>query len=559
LRDKLLLTDRENERAFADIIENVLDFPIKLSYTSRPIANVYTCHGVEDVRHHTITLGRIKGVDKFTLLNHEVGHILGKSPTRIANLMLDIWCAKYKEEYRDGIKQYYFSALNFIEDERIEYLMEKLYLNNKRRFYRAKIAIGRRLKEPVEYVYDPLSSLEAVRFLSNGAVNSNYCYDRAKKVLNEVKGTGVNGGLIGLSMYKSCLDYYIVGHLDLFDRDSLNQIGLFKVDEFWLSKNQRWSADEVNHTLEDIKEVTDYPERLLKDSRIDGEKEVERIKALLCGVNDSSKVGLHGTIEEPSDWYHAKEGKPIEEISSKMNRMFRNMCEIPKSVIGYEGDEVDIESYISNKIDGGDITKCLINKRYVSGASILVSVDASTSMEDGSKNSSMSIARDMVATMYKSIENVDNIDLRSIAWSSSLSGDFNVRSIKSLKDTKNIYAMEEYPLTPTHLAIDYSTRLLKIMKGRRKLLILITDGEPQYMKNGMFHPVQTLVKMCRNSMIRGQRRCDNIIVMLIKPTATSEKYCKEIFNDRLIVVNDMKDGSDIIMNKFKRLVMGVLS
>ena len=38
-----------------------------------------------------------------------------------------------------------------------------------------------------------------------------------------------------------------------------------------------------------------------------------------------------------------------------------------------------------------------------------------------------------------------------------------------------------------------------------------------------------------------------------------EKYCKEIFNDRLIVVNDMKDGSDIIMNKFKRLVMGVLS
>jgi hypothetical protein len=48
------------------------------------------------------------------------------------------------------------------------------------------------------------------------------------------------------------------------------------------------------------------------------------------------------------------------------------------------------------------------------------------------------------------------------------------------------------------------------------------------------------------------------MAMLIKPDDSSKKCCDDIFGKRLMTVDDMKVGSDIIMNKFKRLVMGVL-
>ena len=79
------------------------------------------------------------------------------------------------------------------------------------------------------------------------------------------------------------------------------------------------------------------------------------------------------------------------------------------------------------------------------------------------------------------------------------------------------------------------------------------------MKNGMLMPTQTLIKMSANAMVKGMRRCDNMIVLLIKPSDYSRKCCEDIFGKRLIVTDDMESGSDIIMNKFKSLVMGVLS
>ena len=242
-----------------------------------------------------------------------------------------------------------------------------------------------------------------------------------------------------------------------------------------------------------------------------------------------------------------------------MSKVFKKMNEIPRTTIGYEGDEVDIESYIKNKAEGYDVSKCLVDTKYVQGASILVSVDGSNSMEDSEHGcSSMTRARDMVATMYKAIEGMNNISLRTIVWSGDVMGKMNVTSVKSLEDTRNIRQTLEYPTTPTHMAIEYSTKMMKRMKGRRKLLIFITDGRPEHMKNGMMFPTQTIVKMSINAMVKGMRRCDNMVVILIKPSDFSQKCCEDIFGRRLIVTDDMKSGSDIIMNKFKSLVMGVL-
>jgi hypothetical protein len=297
---------------------------------------------------------------------------------------------------------------------------------------------------------------------------------------------------------------------------------------------------------------------LFEEAREAGERDVEYIKEILSNV-DINKMDSHDVIEGDNEEFNGV-GEPIQEIVNDMSKMFKKMNEIPRTVIGYEGDEVDIESYIKNKVERYDVARCLIDTKYIQGASILVSVDGSNSMEDSEHGcSSMTRARDMVATMYKSIDNMNNINLRAIVWAGNLMGQMNVTSIKSLEDTRNIRQTPEYPTTPTHMAIEYSTKMMKRMKGRKKLLIFITDGKPEHVKNGMTLPTQTVVKMSANAMVKGMRRCDNMIVMLIKPSDTSQKCSEDIFGKRLIITDDMKSGSDIIMNRFKSLVMGVLS
>ena len=85
-RNKQLLSDKENERMFADMVENVVKKRVDLRYTSKPIAKVESFG-----EYHAITLGKIKGIDRFTLLNHEAGHILFNSPTKTAEDMITEW------------------------------------------------------------------------------------------------------------------------------------------------------------------------------------------------------------------------------------------------------------------------------------------------------------------------------------------------------------------------------------------------------------------------------------------------------------------------------------
>jgi len=544
MRNKQLLTDRENERTFVDIIENVVEpfMPIQIRYNSKPRSYVETFGDA----YHVITLGRIKGVDKFTALNHEAGHILFNSPTQSAEDMIDEWVKEWKDKkYVDLIKRTYWYALNLIEDQRIESNMAKLYINNKRRFYKAKLNVGR----GHEFNYlctKPLHVLACIRFLRGDLVRESKYYNMAKEILNEVEGTGQKGALIGLVKYKSYLDEYINNMLE-------HPTKLYPNEVDW--------KEEVDHDTLDYKEVgtvdtSNIEHDTFADAWYDGEEQVQKLLKKLSGPILTDTIITHNMIEDDGDICIGN-GKPMKEIADGMNKIFRKLCEMPKETIGYDGDEMDIESYITNKADKDDTGKCFIDTKYVNGISILVSVDGSGSMEDGGY-SSMSYARDMVATLYKAIESINNIDLRAVVWSANLMGVMNVTTIKSMEDTRKIRTAGDYPTTPTHMAIEYSTKMIKRMKGRKKLLIFITDGSPEYMKNGMFIPPATLVKMSSNAMMRGLRRCDNIMAILIKPSDYSKKCCSDVFGNRLMVVDNMKAGSDIIMNKFKRLVMGVL-
>ena len=567
MRNKQLLTDKENERAFVDMVENVVGVKIELRYTNMNECNVETFNGMEKEQYHVITLGKIKGVNRFTLLNHEAGHILADSPLKSADSMITEWAKEWKADAfvsLDTLRYTYWYALNLIEDQRIESFMSKLYLNNKNRFYKAKIIVGREYnKHPVGVKIclsqNPLLVLECVRFLRNDIMECEHgskatldrgycvcagkeCFSMAKKILNEVEGTGQTGALLGLKMFKPFIDEYI---------DSMIKAGYN-----WKPDLSNWGSPP------DFKESNSVDTSYLhhdsfEDSRRDGEKVIQKIKEKLSGTIDPSDITTRDIIIDDGDVCIGV-GNPNQEIAGGMNRVFRKLCEMPKETIGYDGDEIDIESYIINKAQQTNIEECFIDTKYVSGISILISVDGSSSMDNGNGYSSMDCARDMVATLYKSIEGISNVNLKTIIWSANLGGIMNITEVNSMGDTSKIRTARDYPCTPTHMAIEYSTKMISRMKGRKKLLIFITDGSPEYMKNLMFIPSETLVKMGSNAMIKGLRRCSSIMAMLIKPSDYAKECCDRIFGNRLMTVDNMQDGSDIIMNKFKRLVMGVL-
>ena len=200
----------------------------------------------------------------------------------------------------------------------------------------------------------------------------------------------------------------------------------------------------------------------------------------------------------------------------------------------------------------------MVDTRYLNGASILISVDGSGSMDNYSN--SMKKARNMVATLYESIEGVPNINLQCIVWSGSSDGEgtMEVTHIKSLKDTVKMGCHDSYPLTPTHMAIQYSSNMMRAMPGRKKLLIIITDGYPQAVKNGVEMSKEVLCNMARKEMAKALRKCPNIVGMLITPNSVAKECCKTIFGKRFLVVENMNEGAKIITKQFQKLVAGVL-
>ena len=100
-RDKSIFTDKEKHRVATDIVENAKKTKIKLKYTPYSEGYTYTHDNPEynnetrSENMHDITIGKIEGVEQFTLLNHELGHIMFDSPLESGRRMIQKWVEVY--------------------------------------------------------------------------------------------------------------------------------------------------------------------------------------------------------------------------------------------------------------------------------------------------------------------------------------------------------------------------------------------------------------------------------------------------------------------------------
>jgi uncharacterized protein YegL len=582
-RDRDVLSDKDWFEKTTDIVEGVRDCKVTLTYSNmqNQVAdkNWQTAAKDHDKEFFlNVATPAVKGIEKFTALNHELGHILFETPMAEAKKIIKKWTqnedGKYLEIDGDLRSKTYWNMFNVLEDQRVESMMARLWLANDDRFDKAKRNRGKLHKKCPN---NPIDKMLNIRFFREDLVKKQRDFKVLKQALEDVIDTGRMGGLVVLAQLKPIIDSYFppidkppkvpkgrinVGASDKKTDDKIVK-GITDLPDAhkpssddgsdssklsdWDNSNQ--TDDQITDDIADNKLPDDYQNKI-DDLKTDGDDTIDNVKTSMAGDNGD----VDATPSYAMKIERSKENYEVNEtISTGLKKVFRRMAEMPKTKIGYDGEEIDIETYIDNKAKGYDLTKCFLDKKYARGASIVISIDGSASMS----GHSIDHVRNLVATLYDSVKEYPNIDMRANIWSSNNKGDVGITEINSLEDCKNIsvYNQMHCAQTPTHLALDYTARQVKKLKGRKKLVIMLTDGLPNYSNNHFKMSRTQNMKMTQKSLLKLRRATPHIMVILIGGRWGAKEYMEQIFGkNRLMTVSSIDVAADKVVSEFKALV-----
>ena len=245
--------------------------------------------------------------------------------------------------------------------------------------------------------------------------------------------------------------------------------------------------------------------------------------------------------------------KPNMKIAKGLSKIFKTMKMQKKDFIDNEGEEVDVDTYVENLIRGNNLNNCRVNKRITNGIALVISIDGSSSM----RGDRMNTARNLVATLYESLKGVDNVEIRANVWGSDGKGIIGMTEINSKNDLNQISCHNMYSVTPTHMGLEYSAQMLKKMKGSKKMMIMITDGMPNYYVGGYHMSFPNYMKTCTKSMLKARKVTNNLNCIVV-----SDKYSykyngvRKLFKSKNIMnVENMNIASEKVIKQFKLMVM----
>jgi len=591
-RDKNLLSDREFFSKTAHIVEQVRDCKIDITYYSEENKieeKISKADAKALGNKHTYKLNvatpAVKGIEKFTAFNHEIGHILLETPIPEAREVIDSWVLADEEQRKkqdmfiyktqDGAmrRKTYWDMYNIIEDQRIESLMANIWLANQKRFIRARTNRGKLHSKCND---NPIDTILNIRFCREDLAKNRKHFKEFKQALEDVENTGRMGGILILTRIKPLIDKFYddkakeekrlinLGKraktpdtVQKHEKAVLKQAKNEHEKEEYDGSDSKLNSDSENKKddVSNLPELVKNPEKLeskISEAKEDGKKTVSDIKTALMGEGSLEVVATPSYVSRIT-----REESRVEiskDVSNGLKKIFRKIAEMPKEKIGYNGDEIDMEAYIEGKVRGYDISNCFIDKKVSGGASVVISIDGSGSME----GTRIDVARKLVASLYDSIKDIPNVEIKANVWSSDSMGNCGITDINNKEECKFISVRNggRCWLTPTHLAVDYSARQVKRMHGRRKLVIFLTDGVPQYQNNHHTMKRDVIVKMTKKALLRLRRATSHIMVIGVGTSGYSSYYLEEIFGKkRLMSVRSMHDASDVVVKQFKELVV----
>jgi hypothetical protein len=564
---KDLLPEKDYDRNKAGIVSQVVGREINVNYQAGVNCAYNTKKGYTVIKASP----KAKGIDGNTAINHELAHILFNSFEKKVMQTVNSWAKKWDKESDTAFKTYH-EALNIIEDQRIESLWGKLYLGNVKEFVRTRKRLGQDLKEGEH----PSNMLLAERFYRPDLVQGKYKHVGA--MIHDVEGKDLKASLIVLKKIKPYLDETINKLLDSQkrhkelteefsktpsetpDRDKVLQEILSKryeaVDE--MKKNRtvnhnQHRNDKLRHPMDDM----DYDDDHYDDSEltIDTlEEEKDKADKILCDIKDK----MSGATQMPKGKTYIDfrkvdtSGVPSNiqvnnKVVKQIKRILRSFKEKRKDVLSSDGDELDVGEYINMKANG--YGECMTDSVRKHGLSICVSIDASGSMYRHND-----VVERIMATLWKSVDDTDSIDLNCIAWASNRDGDMSIR--RYTKDNIQYLNKQVGGFTPTHFGIKIGSEELAKMQGERKLLIVITDGYPNYYKNGTKIRGDVTGKETIKSFKLALKQTPNILVLGI---GYYLDYMKQMFGNKYISCKSMTHVEEFMMKTFRKEIIQVMN
>jgi hypothetical protein len=575
---KDLLPEKDYDRNKAGIVSQVVGREINVDYQAGVNCAYETKKGYTVIK----ALPKAKGIDGNTAINHELAHILFNSFERKVVNTLKSWSNEWEKDYteihsmkgqcKSSAFQTYHEALNIIEDQRIESLWGKLYLGNVKEFVRTRKRLGQDLKEHDH----PSNVLLAERFFRPDLVTGKYAC--VGKMLHDVEGKDLKASLIVLKNIKPYLDEVIKKQLDNVKRSSELDNEFSKIpseepdraeklesiisERREAEKNIRDSKpvrhddhrnDSLRHRMEELEDEDECYEQCelegdsLEQEKVKADEKLREIKDKMSGAMQMPKgktyidfrnvdtTGVPSTINV--------NGRVVKQIK----RILRSFKEKHTEVTSSDGDELDVGEYISMKANG--YGECMTETVRKHGLSICVSIDASGSMYRNND-----VVERIMATLWKSIDGEDSIDLKCIAWASDKNGNMSIKEYT--QNTIRWLGRQIGGFTPTHFGIKIGSDELAKMKGERKLLIVITDGYPNYYKNGTKIRGDVTGKETIKAFKLASRNTPNILVLGIGYYLS---YMKQMFGNKYISCRGMGEVEEFMMKTFRKEIVQVMS
>ena len=240
--------------------------------------------------------------------------------------------------------------------------------------------------------------------------------------------------------------------------------------------------------------------------------------------------------------------KVYDEVVSEIRKIANTLKQKRKSNISDEGSDIDIELMLEAVKKGSN--DFYINEEKTDGTSILISVDCSGSM---SNNNRLIIARNLCATMFRSVDRLPSIDMKVLLYGGAESSfcRTGMLEINNEKDCAKIGIDSSRNLTPTNDALIYSAHLMNKMKGKKKLLLFLTDGEPaNYSRTSSL----ILCEQAQKSYQKIKKDYPNTVIkpiMIGTSNGSSSQSITNIFGKDALFL-EIEKLSDFIKNEFKK-------
>jgi len=270
------------------------------------------------------------------------------------------------------------------------------------------------------------------------------------------------------------------------------------------------------------------------------EKFGKQIKVRVDPLSILDKVKYHS--EDRSSYAQDNGYKIDKQLVHKLTSKFKQLKGKQIVTLEEEGSEIDIQACIDSRITFNQ--HVFKNEEKDQGLTFYIVVDQSGSMRTRIRH-----AVNIVATLYKSVEQVKEIKIKCLGFSGYDLKLFTTR-VNKLKDVGKLCNSDN--TTPTHYAIREAIEDMKKITGQ-KFLIVITDGQPN-----SDHPIGSRVYEYNKYLINKVRKM-NIGVFGIG-IQNYEASMDQIFGNDYVSCSDMSDTKEnltrIFVEKVKMFLEG---